>query len=141
MKVTLELTGNIPSKKNSRINTKSGRSFPSPAYREWHKLASNQLMVQLCQSEEIRHGVEFPIEKCDNITVTFYYGTLRVKDNTNAVESVHDLLVDYGILKDDNWKVTGETRQIPIYRKGEPGAKIEIIITDKSQDTHLQLGS
>lgn len=66
------------------------------------------------------------IEKCLRIQVTIYYGTLRAKDNSNVIESVHDLLVDCGIIVDDNWKVTGPTLQIPVYRKGNAGAEILI---------------
>ena len=48
--------------------------------------------------------VDLPIKKCDSVTVHLYYGTLAVKDNTNTVESVLDLLVDMGVLEDDNWQ-------------------------------------
>lgn len=41
------IQGETPSKKNSRINTSSGRSFPSKRYQEWHKTAVFQIMQQL----------------------------------------------------------------------------------------------
>lgn len=94
------LYGRIPSKKNSRINTRSGRSFPSAKYTEWHKDATKQLT-----------GAKAITEK--GMTLTFYMPDNRRCDLTNKAESVMDLLVDNGLLEDDCWQVTGEVRLIP----------------------------
>lgn len=75
--------------------------------------------------------IELPIKKCDYIHTTIFYGDLRGKDNTNVVESLHDLLVDAGIIIDDNWKITGETSQIPVFREKQPGASIIIKIAEE----------
>ena len=129
--IVFELDGNIPTKKNRPRIFKRGKAFirkPSLAHEKWHKAAGYQLKMQ-------KHDcpIELPIKKCDNIIVHLYYGTLIVKDNTNTVDSVHDLLTDMGIIEDDNWKVTGETRQIPHYRKGNPGCKIIIKVSDNNE--------
>ena len=88
------LKGNIPSKKNSRINTKSGRSFPSSKYTAWHKDAMLQLREQ--EVEQAKYKM------VEEIALTFYAQDLRKFDLTNKTESVMDLLVDYGLLEDDN---------------------------------------
>ncbi len=139
MKIVLELEGNIPSKKNSRQvlrpYSRFGRSqkrvyAPSDAYKGWHEYAKLQLMKQLGDNDNLRHSNLLPITKCQSITVEIFYGNDRRRDNTNVVESVHDLLVDYVILKDDCWQITGETRQIPVFRHREPGCRITIITPD-----------
>lgn len=129
---TFELDGNIPPKKNRPRIFKRGKAFirlPSKAHEKWHQNASYQINLQKSDCP-----VDLPIKKCEYIEVHLFYGTLGIKDNSNTVESVHDLLVDTGILEDDNWRVTGETRQIPHYRKDEPGCKIIIKLADTSND-------
>lgn len=87
------LTGEVPSKKNSRIATKSGRNFPSKAYQAWHEAAALQLMIQERPSK--------PIEKCKSVKMTFYHSDLIRRDTNNQAAGVFDLLVDYKILTDD----------------------------------------
>lgn len=124
--VCFKISGNIPSKKNCKQifrNSKTGKSFitSSNAYKDFQKSA----LIQL-EQQKSNNQIKFPIEKCKSITVHIHYGTLHLKDNSNTIESVHDLLVDAGIISDDNWMVTGITTQIPFYRKGEPGCDILI---------------
>jgi len=122
------LDGNIPPKKNNPRIFRRGKGFirlPSKAHEKWHEIAAYQINLQKSDCP-----VELPIKKCDSIEVDLYYGTLIVKDNTNTVESVLDLLVDTGVLEDDNWKVTGTTIQVPHYRKGKPGARIVIKVSE-----------
>jgi len=87
-----KLMGNIPSKKNSRINTRSGRSFPSKRYSEWHELASWQIITMK------------PIGYRIKIDYTFIPKDRRLFDVSNKIESINDLLVDMGIVEDDNYK-------------------------------------
>ena len=129
--ITFELTGRIPSKKNNksiRFNRKTRKPFitSSDDYKKWHQYASLQINTQ---KSDIKN-VQFPIQKCDYIETTLFYGTKHRSDNTNKTESVHDLLVDMGVLQDDNWQITGRTTQIPIYREKEPGAEIVIGIRE-----------
>lgn len=88
----IKILGRIPSKKNSRINTRSGRSFPSSKYMAWHKDASLQLMGQK------------KIINSKNITLRFYMPDNRRTDLTNKAESVMDLLVDNEFIIDDCWQ-------------------------------------
>ena len=87
------ITGRIPSKKNSRINTRSGMSFPSSKYTSWHKDASLQLSGQK------------KIPNDSILTLRFYMPDNRRTDLTNKAESIMDCLVDNGLLEDESWQV------------------------------------
>jgi len=53
------------------------------------------------------------ILKCESITYHFTFPDKRVRDLSNAVEGINDALVLAGVLKDDNWKVTGSMHLKP----------------------------
>jgi len=130
--VVFELDGLIPSKKNSKQmykNRRTGKFFPasSDKYKQWQQTASYQINLQKSSHKLIK----FPIQKCKFIRVTLFFGTLGRADNTNKVESVHDLLVDTGIIADDDWQSTGVTTQIPEYRKNKPGAYIVMEVSQE----------
>ena len=95
---SFQLTGRIPSKKNSRISTRSGRSFPSKKYGEWHVDASQQL------NHLAGEGIDYPVA----IGYYFYLPDNRRTDLSNKIESINDLLVDIGFIEDDNAKVLSE---------------------------------
>ncbi len=86
--------GPVPSKKNSRINTRSGRSFPSKNYSAWEKDALAQVIEQ-----KIPPVTEYPT----TITAKFFFETLRKCDLSNKFESLADMLVKAGVLEDDNY--------------------------------------
>lgn len=93
----LTIPGQTPSKKNSRINTRSGRSFPSKRYAEWHKNSSLHLESILEKLTPERFGKV-------TINYMFYVQDLRRRDVSNMIESINDLLVDLGVIEDDDWK-------------------------------------
>lgn len=115
------LNGETPSKKNSRITLKSGKTIPNKKYRDWNKSAVSELKRQWAkQSQNLK-----PIEQCV-IEIIFIHADKRRRDSDNAVSSIFDTLKDAGILVDDNWTV------IPYYivsnKKGENSiCKIKII--------------
>lgn len=117
LKFTLE--GSVPSKKNSRqLFVRGGKMFniPQKNYREWHEMASWQL----------KNKVSEPISKCE-IEITFYSGDKRKYDLTNKAESVMDLLVDNGIIDDDNYEVVSKLTLIyGGYDKSNPRVEINI---------------
>lgn len=94
------LLGIIPSKKNSRINTRSGLSFPSKKYTEWHKDAVRQLQ-----------GVK-PIPSKTPIKFTYYNDSMRSGDLSNKWQSVEDTFTDCGIIIDDNWFELPDIRMV-----------------------------
>lgn len=117
-----ELSGETPSKKNSRINTRSGRSFPNKLYTKWHDEAVREIHYYL-MSKKIT-----PIEagKKISITFTFFHGDLKRRDSDNQCSSVLDTLIDAGIIPDDNWKVVPRKLIIDEYDKGNPHCLIKI---------------
>jgi Holliday junction resolvase RusA-like endonuclease len=92
------INGPVPSKKNSKIMVCRGRVpilLPSTKYTTWHKDALLQLS-----------GVK-PI-KSKKITLTFIAGDNRKFDLSNKCESIMDLLVDAGLIEDDNYSIVEE---------------------------------
>ena len=87
------IKGRIPSKKNSTITMcRNGRAlhFPSNPYRTWHKDASSQLIGQ--------KAIPTPCK----LIIDFWFPDARKTDLSNKTESIMDLLVDNGIIPDDN---------------------------------------
>lgn len=66
---------------------------PGKVHSDWHAQAAPQL-----------YGTK-TIPEVKDITLTFYPQSKRKSDLTNKAESVMDLLVDCGVLTDDNWFV------------------------------------
>jgi hypothetical protein len=96
MLLQFTIQGRVPSKKNSRnLFVRGGKLFniPSKAYAAWHKAASDQIV-------NIKDHL---IQDIDFIELDFYAPDRRGADLTNKAESIMDLLVDNGIIKDDNW--------------------------------------
>lgn len=100
MTYTFTLDGEVPSKKNGRIATRSGRNFPNKAYTEWHEAAALQLAMQKRPAK--------PLEKCLDVYMIFYHEDFTRRDTNNQMASVFDLLVDCKILADDCWTVINE---------------------------------
>lgn len=124
MDVVFSITGRIPSKKNSRISTRSGRSFPSKKFSEWHKKAIKEV------SEEWNGE---PATYVREIVLAFKMPDNRRKDLTNAAESVMDLLVDAQILKDDCWQVIPNITLLGQLDSENPGCIIGLYGTEQPQ--------
>ena len=117
--ISFIIDGETPAKKNSRIvNTKTGRSFPSKRYTEWHKSAQMQLLSVWKHFK--------PIDVPCKIHMTFTHGDLRRRDSDNGTSSILDLLVDCGILADDNWQIVKGLTIENDYEKGKPSCQIGI---------------
>jgi Holliday junction resolvase RusA-like endonuclease len=98
------LSGRIPSKKNSkRIIQRGRKKFLVPS--EQHQLWQFQTMLQLRPLVAGMQGL-LPLAKVGRIFAIFYMPDNRAADLSNKFESVADLLVDAGVLKDDRWQVT-----------------------------------
>lgn len=115
---TLELTlsGNIPSKKNSRINTKKGKSFPSTKFTQWQNDSLSEVRMQT--RERFRGLVQ--------IELIIYFATLGKADTDNKVTSILDMLVEGLVLKDDYWESVARTTYEARYRPGKGGAFMRI---------------
>ncbi len=68
--------------------------FPSKDFVAWHKDAVQQ----------VTRGAGMPYERC-SVEITIYAPDRRASDLTNKAESIMDLLVDTGVVSDDNWFV------------------------------------
>ncbi len=94
----LTITGRIPSKKNSKqLVHNGGRAFliPSKKHKEWHDDAEYQVSLQWPK--------RLILSTLKLVTLTFYSPDKIKGDLTNKAESVMDLLVDMGVIRDDNW--------------------------------------
>lgn len=100
----LTISGSVPSKKNSRITTASGRSFPNKTYMAWEKDALTQLALQ--KWEPI---TKYPVQ----LTVVFYVKDRVHRDLDNMLSSILDVLKDHkvkgvivrqGVIQDDSWR-------------------------------------
>lgn len=116
------LDGNIPSKKNSRINLKSGVSIPSKDFATWHKNAIREVMTQT------RARFFNPVA----MEVLLYFGTDGRADQDNKLSSILDMLVDACVLTDDKWQNVPQISLQAEYRPRRPGAFVRI--TDLGPD-------
>ena len=112
-----------PSKKNSRVvDRRTGRTFPNKRYTEWHKAAA------LYVRQQYTHPLD---EGPFALYMEFTHGDRVRRDSDNGVSSILDLLVDCGVLPDDNWMVVSKIVTTNLYDKGRPGVQISIIpLTD-----------
>lgn len=115
--IELTLTGNIPSKKNSRINLKSGVSIPSAKFTAWQ----NDAIWQIKQQKRKRFVKPVRLE------VTVYFGTNARADLDNRITSILDMLVEAMVLQDDKWQYVPEIHAKAKYRKGKPGAVLRLV--------------
>lgn len=119
-----------PSKKNSRVvDRRTGRTFPNKRYTEWHKAAA--LYVRQQNAHPLDEG---PFV----LYLEFTHGDKIRRDSDNGVSSILDLLVDCGVLPDDNWMVVSKINVSNLYDKGNPGVHISIIpLTDSEKLSRL----
>lgn len=111
---SITILGRIPSKKNSRITTRTGMSFPSKQYSQWNK----DTLWQLKGKPKIENG--------SFLVLKFYMPDNRRCDLTNKAESIMDTLVDAGLLEDDSWQVIPSiTLQFESVDKNNPRCVIE----------------
>ena len=120
------LEGETPSKKNNRIvNRKTGATFPSKKYTEWHKVAKNLVQSQaLMQARD--SGFQLPINKPCQIKMLFAHGDLSRRDSDNEATSILDLLQDCDVLADDCWQIVRELNIKNTYFQGKSFCKIVI---------------
>lgn len=112
--------GETPSKKNSRINTRSGRSFPNQRYVKWHDEALMQIRSQKIE----------PVRGLLALTLIFYHGDFVRRDSDNQTSSILDTLIDAGIIEDDNWKIIPVKHIYDRYDKGNARCEIELEVVE-----------
>lgn len=93
--------GEVASKKNSKVLARvKGRPMllPSKKFQAWEKMARVAIMA------EGRPSVPL---KAARLSMTIYHGDMLKRDSNNATQGVQDVLVEMGVLADDNWMVIG----------------------------------
>ncbi|WP_373815745.1 RusA family crossover junction endodeoxyribonuclease [Jeotgalibaca porci] len=120
--IKLIIKGKPITKKNSmRIvtNPRTGRVslIPSKAFVDYQK-------VFLSQVRRPKQTIDQPV----NVQAVYYMPTRHRVDITNPLSATHDLLVDAGVLEDDNSKiVVGVDGSRVLYDKENP--RVEIVIS------------
>ena len=99
-------------------NKKTGRVFPIPSkqFVEYQKLFLSQVRKP-----------QRPIDQPVNVQAVYYMPTKHRVDITNLMSATHDLLVDAGVIKDDDSKiVVGVDGTRILYDKDNPRVIITI---------------
>lgn len=112
----LVLTGNVPSKKNSRVRTRSGSYIPSKEFSDWQADAMWQVRQQT------RERFFKPV--CVDVTIIF--GRKSKSDLDNRLTSILDMLVEVLLLRDDRFEFVPQMSARAEYKKNQPGAIIRI---------------
>lgn len=118
------------SKKNSQqilTNRKTGRPFimPSAAYKAYRKAA-----LMLIPGDARQH-IDYPV----NVRGLFYMPTRRSCDVVNMLEALNDVLVDAGVLADDNCNiVAGHDGSRVLYDKEHPRTEVTITRMEGKDD-------
>ena len=100
------------------MDRRTGRTFPSKTYREWHGKASLWLKTHYT----IHSLGEGPFR----LSCAFTHGTMARCDSDNKVSSILDLLTDLGVIPDDRWQVVREIIVRNGYEKGQPSVTVQI---------------
>lgn len=109
-------------KKNSQqivFNRKTGKRFirQSDQYNDYENVASYYLQPKP------PNPIDYPV----TVKCTFYMPTHRRVDTANLNAAIHDILVKYGILADDNRDIIASTDGTrTFYDKQNPRSEIEI---------------
>lgn len=114
--IELVLEGNVPSKKNQRINTKEGLSFPSKAFSDWQ----DEALIEV--RRQTRHRFLVPV----SMELIIYFGNDTRSDLDNRLTSILDMLVEALVLRDDKWQDVPLIKVEAQYRKNKPGAFIRL---------------
>lgn len=123
MKQQIELIGqNVPSKKNSKIITKSKRVISSKLVQYYERWATPRLKEQLPTWQKMIQNKPLPLK----VSFYFYRDSKRKWDFVNIVQVIADLMQKEGYLIDDDTK-----NFIPLYAGEQVVSKKEagVIIT------------
>lgn len=121
MKFTINLTP-VTKKNSQRIVVCHGRPMilPSAKYKEYEKLCA----AFMPDTEQIKEAV--------NVKAIYFMPTRRCVDLINLHEALHDVLVKYGVLLDDNSKIIVSTDGSCVrYDKEHP--RTEVVITKEKE--------
>ena len=122
---TFSIPGAPRTKKNSPVMIK-GRNLllPSEAFRRY---ASETKLFWMHEAAlRLGHPIDYPV----NICAVYYMDTKRIVDLVGLLQGTLDLMVEFGILKDDNSRIAATYDGSRVdYDKENP--RVEITITSK----------
>lgn len=101
-----------------RINKRTGARFvaPSVQYKNYEEACGYYIRWP-------REPIDYPV----NVKALFYMNTHKRCDLTNLNEALHDVLVKYKVLKDDNYKIIASTDGSRVlYDKENPRTEVYI---------------
>lgn len=124
---TFVVYGEPKTKKNSSqivINPKTHRPFitPSKSYKDWCRVVTKQLAVR---PDRPREPIDYPVQ----VSYRFYMPTRRMVDDLNLSAAMDDILVQAGILLDDNRDIVAYHDGTRVYYDKE-NPRVEIRITE-----------
>ncbi len=95
---------------------------PGENFKKWHveAKASIQAQQKKIYKSLVDRGIviEFPASNV-SIRIYHYWKDDLIRDNSNKAETIHDLMVDCGILAGDNWQVLTPNEADADLYKGE----------------------
>lgn len=112
--------GEVASKKNSKVLARvKGRPMllPSRKFQEWEKRARLAIMASGRPVEPL---------KAARLSMVIYHGDMLRRDTNNATQGVQDVLVDMGVIEDDNWMVIGSPDVVHAIDVEDP--RLEVLV-------------
>ena len=118
--IRINLTGRIPSKKNSKVWTWR-ILVSSKEYRAWEISKKKELQEQWIQ--------KLNLDKPLYVTYKIRFPDKRRTDISNKIESINDLLVSYWLLADDNHEIINTINASSMWvDKDKPRCEIQIYL-------------
>lgn len=94
--------GEVASKKNNRqlvqVKWRGAVLLPSKRYREWDREAKRVILA---------YGRPQRPFASARLQIAIYHGDAIKRDTNNATQGIQDVLVEMGVIADDNWMVIG----------------------------------
>lgn len=121
---TFKLSEETPSKKNNVKYSRNG-TYKTKRFKEWHQRAKLEIIGQKYQN-----NITEPIDSPVCIYLSFTHGDFVKRDSDNGTSSIMDLLMDAGILLDDNWQIVRQIKVYNDYQKKNAHCEINIVSLD-----------
>lgn len=138
--ITYTIKGDPRTKKNHQMIAGAGRRCPvcRKPERQWIRQGKAHDEFAEAAKWQLRPRPPKPIECPVNVKCLFYMKTRRRVDSLNLLAAIDDLLVDAGILADDNSKIVVAHDGSRVLHDPE-NPRVEITISKMPADEQLQL--
>lgn len=138
--IKILLTGQPYVKKNQQRSGAGGYRYNSPGYNNWHRNAKHRMMElgydvgfadrrkKLKKLGQNVSGMKGLVNMPVTLQCRFYMRTDGIVDMSNLYEGVQDLLVECGVLEDDNWHIVASHDGSRCFKdKDDPRIEITIL--------------